>query len=193
MKRCFNRCCVGSAVLLAISMVASRSHAQPLGQAGDVSFAADRLMGLYIHDPDRGSAYTLLGLGLSPSVSLYQVARLGIDGFVTNHLSIGGSLAFWTRDRRGPGGAVSGGLIAPRVGYAFDFSRAFGFWPRGGFTYSNDNGQSDVALTVEGMFFASPASHFAFTFGPALDFTIAGDRPRSNNFGLLTFGVLGWI
>jgi hypothetical protein len=83
------------------------------------------------------------------------------------------------------------------VGYAADFSHSFGIWPRGGFTYRNDDlehGNNDeVALTIEAMFYGAPAEHFAFIFGPAFDIGLAGDGPEARNFGLITFGVLGWI
>lgn len=106
-------------------------------------------------------------------------------------MSVGG--AFWWSSRDDDSHLI----VAPRVGYAIDFSRSFGFWPRGGLTFRNDDfdrgDDEELALTLEAMFYGSPAEHFAFTFGPAFDLGIAGDREEAQNFGIITFGVLGWI
>lgn len=182
----------GSAVLagLAVGTLSPPAAAQSFGHQGDVSFGADRLMGLYLID--EGGSATFVGLGAPAPGHPYANARLGIDGFVIDHLSIGGALAVWSIDPV-HGDAVTGALIAPRIGYAIEISNAFGFWPRGGMTYRNFDGNEELALTLEGMFYGSPAPHFAFTFGPAIDLGLVGDGPEARSFGLLTMGVLGWI
>lgn len=193
MRKHFIREVLGSAALAAVTALVAPAHAEPFGRAGDVSFAADRLMGFYLYAPgDGGPNYTLFSLGMNPGLNPYAVSRLGIDGFVTDHLSIGGSLAFWSIGRRG---SATGGMVAPRVGYAIDFSDSFGFWPRGGLTYMNFDGNDEFALTLEGMFYASPAPHFAFIFGPAFDIGFANNRRRDpgRSFGVMSVGVLGWI
>jgi hypothetical protein len=181
---------LATAMFMALTSVGARTQA--FGQKGDVSFAADRLMGIYLfkEDPDYRQR-TIVGLGAPPAGHPYTTARLGIDGFVTNGLSIGGSFAYWSYD--GP----SGVLFAPRVGYAIEFSNSFGFWPRGGLTYRNfgagRNRDEELALTLEGMFYGAPVKHFAFIFGPAFDIGLVGDGGEARNFGLLTAGILGWI
>jgi hypothetical protein len=175
---------------LALATLASSASAQTFGRQGDISFSAERLMGLYLVDD--GARATYIGLGAPAPDHSYANARLGVDGFVTDHLSVGGALALWSIDPA-HGGSVTGGLIAPRIGYAIDFSRAFGFWPRGGLTYRNVGGDEELALTLEGMFYASPAPHFAFTFGPAIDLGLVGDGAEARSFGVVTFGIMGWI
>jgi len=91
------------------------------------------------------------------------------------------------------GRSASGGLLSPRIGYAINIGDSFGFWPRAGLTYVNYDGDEELGLTLEGQFFASPAAHFAFTFGPALDLGVVGDGREGKSIGVLTFGVLGWI
>jgi hypothetical protein len=179
---------IGTAVVAFVAAWVSPSFAQ-MGERAKVSFAADRLMGIYIFRGDgRDTAFSIGG---PPAYHAYLLPRLGIDFFIIDHLSIGGSFVFYNT------GSDSHFLLSPRVGYAIDFSRAFGFWPRGGFTYRNDDfdrGDNDeFALTLEAMFYGSPVDHFAFIFGPAFDVGIAGDREESRNFGIITFGVLGWI
>jgi hypothetical protein len=175
-------------MFMALTCVGAR--AQAFGHKGDVSFAADRLMGIYLYKDGPGDR-TILGFLAPPGAPVYTNARLGIDGFVTEGLSIGGSFAYWSYD--GP----SGVLFAPRVGYAFEFSNSFGFWPRGGLTYRNfsagNNRDEELALTLEGMFYGSPVNHFAFIFGPAFDIGLVGDGPETRNIGLLTAGLLGWL
>jgi len=195
MRLGFIRSGIGAATV-GVVLAISRPCPAAFGRSGDVSFAADRLMGFYVLDAGTPATYgdrTLLGLGLTPGFGAYTTARLGIDGFVTNHLSIGGSLAFWNLSPRGDGRSASGGLLSPRIGYAINIGDSFGFWPRAGLTYVNYDGDEELGLTLEGQFFASPAAHFAFTFGPALDLGVVGDGREGKSIGVLTFGVLGWI
>jgi len=180
---------IGPAAFALLAAYASPSAAD-MGARARVTFAADRLMGIYVFD--RGGSDTTFGLGGPPAGGHpYEGARLGIDFFVIDHLSLGGSFIFASHDND------SHLLLYPRIGYAIDFSRAFGFWPRGGLTYRNDDlrrgNDDELALTFEAMFYGAPAEHFAFIFGPVFDFGFVGDSPKSANFGILTFGVLGWI
>lgn len=181
-----------SALGLFIALICSGSRAHAFGHKGDVSFAADRLMGIYLYK-DGPEDVTLVGLGAPAAAHPYTNARLGIDGFITESLSIGGSFAYWSYD------GANAVLFSPRVGYAIEFSNSFGFWPRGGITYrSNSTGggrdrDEELALTLEGMFYGCPTNHFAFIFGPAFDIGLVGDGAEAKNLGLLTAGVLGWL
>jgi hypothetical protein len=183
---------IGICALVALTLLGPKARAQTFGHSGDVSFAADRLMGIYLISEDPNDRRrTVLGLGAPPGSHAYTIARLGIDGFVIDRLSLGGSFAYWSND--GPDGF----LFAPRIGYALEISNAFGFWPRGGVTYRSFGAgrgrDEELAITIEGMFYASPARHFAFLFGPAFDIGLIGDGGEAVNLGLLTFGILGWI
>jgi hypothetical protein len=182
--------------------IARSADAQAFGNRGDMAFSAERLMGVYFYDEPPGgpgpqpSSSTHIGLGIAPigaSASPYLLPRLGFDYFVIDNLSIGGSLGFGDFDPEGNNNATTGAMIAPRVGYALEFSKVIGFWPRGGFTYRNFGGNEEFALTLEAMFYAAPVEHFAITFGPLMDLGIAGSGGEAKNFALLSAGLLGWI
>jgi hypothetical protein len=176
-------------------LVTTPALAQEFGMQGDVSFAADRLMGLYILD-DTGNDGLSLGLGTGPwfGLSPYTITRLGIDFFVIDSLSLGGTLAFVLGDNEGPGDDDwNGFLLHPRVGYAIGFSDSFGIWPRGGITFWDIEGNNEVALTAEAMFYATPGEKWGFLFGPTLDLGIAGDFDETLAFGLVAAGVFGWL
>jgi len=186
---------VGAALVSGIvaTTLASSARAEPIGKQGDISFSADRLMGLYLFD--QADSATVLGIGAAPLFAHpYTVPRLSVDGFVIDHLSVGGSLGIWVTDPN-HGGSASGVLLAPRVGYAISFSNAFGFWPRGGFTFWSFGGNDEFGLTMEAMFYGSPVEHFAFTFGPVIDIGIAGngDHDRAHSIGIISGGIMGWI
>ena len=183
-------CSALAAGILATTFARSAA-AQSFGQQGDFSFGVDRLMGIYFLHEDPASL-TMIGLGATAPVHPYTTARFAVDGFIIDNLSLGGSFMFWNVDEK-HGGNSSGALFAPRVGYVLQFSDAFGFWPRAGLTYRNFDSNEELAVTLEGMFYGSPAPHFAFTFGPVLDLGVVGTGSEAVNFGLLTAGIMGWI
>jgi len=172
------------------------------GTKKDFVFAADRLTGVYLFKQGE-TKDTVLGLLAGPSgLNVYQTARLSFDYFVIDHLSIGGAISYWSVnfDPPGPGDATTSEfLFAPRVGYSIPISKAFGFWPRAGISYRSTSvldakAQGEAAFSLEAQFYASPAPHFAFIFGPVIDLAFAGDYPdKARNIGLLTGGILGWI
>lgn len=150
-----------------------------------------------------------LGFGWGANTYPFNYPRLGFDYFVIDQLSIGGALGYASLDvdDGGPGGDLDLFLLAPRVGYYLGFGSAFGFWPRGGFTYhsadpdGDNNDESGIALTLEGNFTAAPAEHFSFMFGPTFDFDFTGKRECGNNddckwkyssFGIQA-GLIGWF
>ena len=194
-----------AAATTAFALAAPAMAQDTFATKGDFSFAADRLTGIYLYDQGDYEA-TVFGLLQTPTgVNSYQMSRIGFDWFPIARLSIGGSLSYWSLKRDDDGDGPLGSrtnkefLVAPRIGYAIPISRAFGFWPRGGITYLNTkaggaDSTSEWAFTAEAQFYASPASHFAFIFGPVFDIGFAGDaNDRLRNFGLLTGGILGWI
>jgi hypothetical protein len=175
---------------LVVSLCHDRVQAQTFGQQGDVSFAAERLMGLYIVDADGRDSDFALGFGGPPPCCFgpFNSPRLGIDGFIIDSLSLGGSLV--VGHDADPDNTWF--LVAPRVGYAIGIGRSFGFWPRGGLTLWNGNGNDDggVALTGEALFYGTP-DQWGFLFGPTLDFQV--DDPHWHALGLMTAGVFGWL
>jgi hypothetical protein len=187
---------------VAASTMARPAAAQAFGNQGDITFSAERLMGLYFYDEE--DTETNIGLAMGPfgSPSVYHVPRLGVDYFVIDNLSIGGSFGFTDRDVhqqtlpngfRTNGGSNSGAFINPRVGYALEFNRTFGFWPRAGFTYRNVGDDEEFALTLEAMFYAAPVEHFAIILGPLMDLGIAGTGQEAKNFALFSGGLVGWL
>jgi hypothetical protein len=194
-----------TAAATAIALASPALAQDTFATKGDFAFAADRLTGIYLFDQGNYES-TVFGLLQTPTgVNSLQMTRVGFDWFPIARLSIGGSLSYWSTksdldgDGPSPSVTVKELMIAPRVGYAIPITRAFGFWPRGGITYLNNkqggaNSTGEWAFTFEAQFYASPASHFAFIFGPVLDLGFAGDaNERPHNFGLLTGGILGWI
>src|SRR5690606_34389383 len=82
------------------------------------------------------------------------MARVGVDGFLIDHLSLGGSLGFASY---GDDADATLFLFNPRVGYFAGLTRHIGFWGRGGFTYysfttepASDRWQ--LMLTAEALF-----------------------------------------
>jgi hypothetical protein len=186
---------LGSVCAMALGLTAATlarpASAQAFGNQGDLTIGAERVMGVYFFD--EGQSSTNIGLGIAaPPASPYHLARLGVDYFVIDNLSIGGALGFGDYNPE-HGDAQSGALINPRVGYALEFNKTFGFWPRGGFTYRNFGGDEEFALTLEAMFYAAPYEHLAFIFGPLMDLGIAGTRDEAKNFALVSAGILGWF
>jgi hypothetical protein len=185
---------------LALGLIAGTlsrpAAAQAFGNQGDIAFSAERLMGISFYDEGDqtgGETVTSVGLGIGHLVTTpYLLPRLGVDYFVIDSLSIGGSLGFGLVDF-GQGPSRSGAMIAPRVGYALEFSKVFGFWPRGGFTYRNFASDEEFAFTLEAMFYAAPAEHFAVIFGPLMDLGIAGSADEAKNLTLISAGIVGWL
>jgi hypothetical protein len=194
----------------ALVSVPALASAQELGQKGDVVFSAERLLGVSLthssweEGPIEGdNDYTSVGLGWRSSVLPFDVPRVGFDFFVIDHLSVGGTLGFFSTDPD-TGADFSGVLLGPRVGYAVGLSRVIGLWPRGGFTYhSGELGGTDengFALTLECPFTFAPTEHFAFHVGPTVDFDLVGEIEVGSaevdhdyrTFGL-NAGLLGWF
>jgi hypothetical protein len=176
----------------------SQAMAQDFGAQGDVSFAADRLMGFYLTlEPDCCDG-TGLGLGIPGAAPFpYATPRLGVDFFVIDQLSLGFSLGFFSEDDDDEGpdddDAFNGFMFHGRVGYAAAFSESFGIWPRGGITFSDVEDSDEVALTAEAMFYFDPVDNFGFIFGPTLDLGLAGDGEENVVVGLISAGVRGWL
>lgn len=188
------------------------AKAQTFGQAGDVSLGAERVFGLHSttvssrvgpRDARRSATRTTFGIGWHGDTSPFNRPRIGVDVFVIDQLSVGGSLAFFVNSGdRGVRGRDSAILFAPRVGYALMFSDVAGFWPRGGLTYwtENDPDRDQLALSLEGMFVIFPAPRFGFHVGPVVDIGFAGDavpapfdaRGRERSFGV-ALGVNGFF
>lgn len=184
-----------------------------------LAFSADRLFGTYITrmEVDNGPFDYLDSEGLEfgllwqgPGRTPYPVSRLGVDYFVIDHLSIGGTVAFFQADLDDDDDdSRTGFLFGPRVGGSWMFNDWAGIWPRGGLHYyslNEDWGGGDASATqlvfnAECVFVLAPADNWAFTVGPAFDIGITGeaDFPGEDldltwhSFGLITAGITGYI
>lgn len=190
---------VGSVLLLS----ARASHAQAFHESGQVSVALERAFGIHyvnseVDRPGAGDdqefSGTSVGIGWSGALTPLQYTRAAIDGFVTDQLSLGGSLGFYSQS--GEDWDASGFLLSPRVGYAIPLSRVFTFWPRGGFTYYDIEQESEFAVTGEAMFVASPQPSWGILFGLTLDLIVAGDASNDGDrsgivIGLPAVGLMG--
>jgi hypothetical protein len=170
--------------------------------------------------------------------TFYTTPRVGFDYVFLPNWTIGGDLfVFFTlgksqtvttgnvsRDVNQPSANAVG--IAPRVGYIFGLSPLLSFWLRGGLSYyhagtsikdgtctdqSDTTGLGVFGLDIDPQLVISPAPHFAFEVGPAVDIGFAGSASVTNvgagncnttvttsggyssyNIGL-TGGMIGWF
>ncbi len=188
---------VCSLVAAAGLFAAPDALAQNFGQKGDLSISADRLFGLYLTNDVALSDGFLMALGIGPIVAFpYTTARLGVDYFVIDHLSVGGNLGIIFGDDNNSFGGdddFTAFLIEPRVGYAVNISDKFGIWPRGGITFFDIDDFDGFALTLEAPFFFTPTDGFGLAFGPSFDIELAGDGDEGFVFGIVSTGVFGWL
>lgn len=154
--------------------------AQELGRRGDFVINAERLFGAYatrqeVDDP-AGFVVRDTSVGFlthrRPG-SILTAPRVGFDYFIARSFSIGGVIALYSGDIED-----SGFLLAPRVGYALPFNNRWGFWPRGGLTFSSENepDRTQIALSVEGAFYFMPNGTVGFTLAPFADLGIVGEH-----------------
>ncbi|MCC6901735.1 MAG: hypothetical protein IT377_22380 [Polyangiaceae bacterium] len=139
----------------------------------------------------------------------FVAPRVGLDYFVIDGLSVGGSVAYVSDDEESeetlgnntnqlPDEKGSGFVIAPRAGYCFMFNDMVGLWPRGGFTYASAKEETDASgpgqtdskyeaslfdLTLEAMLVVTPVPHAGFMVGPTLDLPLSGsgELEQGNN------------
>jgi hypothetical protein len=168
------------------------------GKAYQLVVSADRLFG-YMHSSetlsyagvDRTSSSTNVSIFGSPFASLaasYAAPRLAFDGFVTDGLSIGGSVSyFWTSTQ--PVGStnsnsIDGFMIMPRVGYALPFGQAAAIWPRIGFSYLHASGAGSTAslyaVTFEVPVVIVLGPHVALLAGPTFDLGVGGSENQNS-------------
>jgi hypothetical protein len=109
---------------------------------------------------------------------------------VVEHLSLGGSVGFFTFSQSSAGSnGVTGFLFAPRVGYAIPLSPVVSFWPRVGLTYitlsgngSGSGSSSLTAVTVEAPFVFA-ARHVYVSVAPTLDLGVGGSSSSNDGIG----------
>ena len=142
---------------LVVAWTSEASAQTSFGAKGDFSYAIERAMGLYsgrlrfeqpglLPDQVIDTSGVEIGIGGAlPHPS--QMTRIAVDGFIIDHLSLGGSIGFWGR----------GGFTYYNVD--------------GGFAGRD---ASQLMFTAEAMFTFAPNDGFAFLVGPVLDLGFAG-------------------
>jgi hypothetical protein len=227
-----------AAALTTLSLQAGAASG-PMPQ-GTFTVGAERLMGIthssLKNDPYPGqppdesgewgvTTVTLLGNGVMydpganngsgvDSRQMFLMPRIGLDYFIIDGLSLGGSLTFLSasvHDARNPNndGSATMFLFQPRVGYAYMFGDVVGIWPRGGFAYTHGSVDPDLAPSWSNHYFAldidvpliiAPVKNFAFTVGPVFDITFGGSQSdplpppeRSRDASLTMFGLTAGV
>jgi hypothetical protein len=199
------------AIALGVTWSGAALAAEGPMPAGTIAFSGERLTGFYhtiltassgpISIESTIDHFSLLGMEADGP---WNLPRIGIDGFVVDGLSIGGTVfvshrAVSTDSSVAAGGLViTGGgngsvtdfLIAPRVGYAAMFTDSVGMWPRAGVSYfhesiSPDNGNDAslhfVSFELEAPFIFALTNGFALTAGPTLGIAIDGSYGQDNS------------
>lgn len=177
-------------VAAALCATPSSAQAQSLGKQGDLSVAAERLSGLSTGsigvDPEgpldefdidytsfRFLTSDTVGSGaLAAALPVFSTPRIGIDYFLAESVSVGGSLGFATTSWDADNGndlSTTTFLLALRAGYWIPLSTTFAFWPRGGLTLissseSDDDDDDEVSTTLPALSLEAP---LMISLGPA--------------------------
>lgn len=193
------------AATLVSTFAAGVASAQPLPQKGGVAIALERGFGFTsTHTDIEGQDdrdVTEFGLLWMNSETAFHRPRAAVDFFLTDGLSLGGSLGFYSW---GGDGERSGFLLYPRVGYAIGLGHSVTLWPRGGISYFSEETPgggatfTQLAISGECQFLLWPTRSWAIMMGPTLDLGVSGEVQTDpgdadfsqRSFGL-TFGLLG--
>jgi opacity protein-like surface antigen len=183
-------------------------------------FGVERVTGVFwnrlqleddnVTETSTGTDIALFGNGVLPNP--HTMPRLGLDYFVIEGFSLGGSLVYWrtsgetenetaAASNTSDDPTISQFLIHPRVGYSFVIDETFAVWPRAGITYGNvkiENTQpnptgtgtvdttestSTLALSLDVPVVISPIENFAILIGPFVDFGVSGTQTRESDPG----------
>jgi hypothetical protein len=189
---------LGALVLsLALAAATPASAQTPASFGGKASLvlSGERLFGLdhashpvLLAGPQAASTtnVSFLASPFGALTSDFGFARIGFDGFLTDFVTLGGAVSYFSTTisvQAGPGGGsqdVSGVLVAPRIGFAAALARMVSVWARCGVSYvafeSQNTKTSLLAFTLEVPFAFAIADHFAFSLGPTLDLGLTGKR-----------------
>ena len=194
-----------TAAVSALAALALLSPARARADAvdkGTFALGAERLTGMFHSEEklDSGASQgttslALLGnSGYSNVAGAWQFPRVGLDGFIIDGLSLGGS--FVVMHRAPEGGSQTDLLVAPRIGFAYMFSRVVGIWPRFSLAYwhqwlNSDQGPGErrnhsFAFGIDVPLIIAPVKNFAITVGPLLDVSFGGKQTADNGTGEAT-------
>lgn len=185
----------------------AQGYAAPFGSQGRVTFGAERLFGFHwasnsYREPngDRHSGSgTSVGFGWQFAQHMqFNQPRLGVDYFVVQDISLGGSLGFFSMNNHGDGGGTADGfIISPRVGFNVPLSEIVVFWPKLGLTYISVGDDHAFGFGGEAnfVFFPRPsAPNWGFLVQPTVDLAPFGGSNRNGNtpnadYHAYSFGV----
>lgn len=190
---------LGTLAVCTLCLTASPSSAQPFYRSGEISVAIERGFGIHyssasteVGGQEFDASYTAIGLGWAGAISPFHHSRAAIDGFVTDQLSLGGSIGFFTQSGDAEG---DGFIFSPRVGYAVPLNDTFTFWPRGGLTYWDREATNVLAISGEGMFVISPTPSWGILLGLTLDLGFTGENGDGDytefSLGFPAVGIMG--
>jgi hypothetical protein len=180
-----------AAVVLLFARAAAAQEPEGPGAFGDVGhfvLSGERLFG-YVHTSVSesqggtsvdGSADSIAVLGSPGANNEYSVPRLGFDFFVTQGLSLGGSIAYLHLSQEIASSSASGWtvLVAPRIGYALAAGPTASIWLRAGGTYRHADSSGTTlnlyALTLEAPVVIRVGAHAALSIGPTVDIGLGG-------------------
>ncbi len=226
-------CATLSAIAL-VALASSEARAQSaLPSQGSFAFSAERLFGYYSYkgtasqpdtqDTQNGNQFSFLWAsnrtaGDVAATNVDAVPRLGFDFFVTDGLTLGTAVGYYSaagtykheqvgqpRDT-GDLPDISALAFAPRAGYLFRLGSHAAVWPRIGLTYvtetekrpgNNDSTVNLLQTDFEALLVLAPMSHFAIEIGPVLDVPASGSIDTTTNgvgqpgtdLSWLTFGI----
>jgi len=195
------------ALAAAIFALAGAANAQnygaPFGSKGQMTFGAERLFGFswttnhWSHPGPNNTTVsgdfsgTTVGFGWAFAQPMqFNHPRAGFDYFITNSLSLGGSLGFFAANGSNDGALNANGVIInPRIGYAIPLTPAIAFWPRGGLQYMSVGDTHVLGLSGEANFVFLPRPDWGFLLSPTLDLAPFGGAPNDTSFSSYSFGV----
>jgi len=170
---------MGLGFAAALSVPAPAEAADIAVRKGTMRLGVERLANIGGRPDDPATAFfmTLLPTIGSANINTMQYPRVAFDYFIIDNLSIGGSAGFSFHTAND---TVAFSLL-PRVGYSFELSKTFEFWPRAGFGVhvvdSDTGGDSSGVLTLDGMFVLEVVPHALFEFGPFFEAAFANNWP----------------
>ena len=195
-------------VLAILGFAGTAGAAERFNQSGSFALGAERLFGVSWDKQSFSNGGTSVSesdtsvsvLGKQLSIDPFAGPRVAFDYFVTDAISLGGSVGYssisMSRDLNsstagltvtGADTTVHGWIVSPRVGYGYAFNDNVGLWPRLGFTYV---GQSTSSPDTKGHYFAlsaevplviTPVPHAMLTIAPTVDWGFAGSQGSGSN------------
>lgn len=153
------------------------------GAQGQIALSLGGTADQYLFFHKDGGAWQLQ---LAPAADYFLAPRLSVGGVVAySHASGGGA----TNDN-----GTTTFRIAPRVGYAVDFTDKIGVWPLGGVAFdvrwANHDTATNTFVVLYAPFIYHLAPHFFVGLGPSANVRLTGNDDTS--WGLDTL-LGGWF